>query len=194
MQNLYAKKIKELGSHVSLSGVWAPCKNVQLFFKHSPCIRTPFKQQTERVKVIKVISVTRSVSWLQGLQCLLVLLHDSQWPQTDCFCQGHQNSATVRAPRSNKEKKKAEECDITNKILTSEWNHRIELYSRKTCRQRRMKSAEKPTGELHLRARRASLEVGLLSIIIWEAIWNKTFKPQPNPLKTAYPLINWLFN
>lgn len=34
----------------------------------------------------------------------------------------------------------------------------------------------------------------LLSIIIWEAIRNKTFKPQPNPLKTVYPLINCLFN
>lgn len=34
----------------------------------------------------------------------------------------------------------------------------------------------------------------LLSIIIWEAIRNKTFKPQPNPLKTVQPLIIWIFN
>lgn len=65
---------------------------------HYSCIKTPFRT----TQCNKLASLWQCfVYWppdftknntLEGLQCLLVLLHDSQCTQTDCFHQGHKNS------------------------------------------------------------------------------------------------------
>ena len=83
-------KIKGLGSHITVSG----------FSKPYSCVETPFRNRTSEMKIFCFQKSPQSR--LETLQRLLVLLHDSQWPQTDCFCQVHKNGTIVRALQGNK--------------------------------------------------------------------------------------------
>lgn len=187
-KNLNGKKIK-IKLAVTLQRL---CISVHSYFWTATAASWHLpNRQKEQLKAIKVASLWQSLvssfssqrkkkknsckNRLEGLQCLLVLLHDSQWPQIAFV----KDIGTALLCKSSN-------AVIKSQSMTLQTKTPKHYYLALSSQDSRMKPASNWQENYIWEGCRGSL----LSIIIWETIWNKTFKPQSNPQKTAYPLIN----